>query len=66
MCISHVCNNSCRNATARLAKKSRPEVGYWVTLEGHQKNIGETEDGGDGDRRPNDEFLIYVLTYLQQ
>lgn len=65
MSIGHVCDDGCWNACARFAKESRPEVGYWVTLEGHYHNVGNAKDGGDDCHAPDCEFLICVNTYLQ-
>ena len=66
MGISHVRNNNCRHTCTRLAKKSRPEVGYWVTLEGHHQNVGDAKDGRHDYHTPDCDFLICFDAYLQQ
>jgi hypothetical protein len=66
MPISHIRNDSCWHACTWLAKKSRPEVGYWVTLEDYHKNVSDAEAGRDDYHSPDGEFLISIHAYLQE
>jgi hypothetical protein len=66
MCIHHVCNDSCWNALSRPAEKSRPEVGYWITLEDQHRDISNAKDSRDYYNDPNSAFLICFRTDLDQ
>lgn len=68
MRISHIRNNSCRNACTWPARnlKSCPEVGYWGTLEDHHKHVSDAEGGRDDYHTPDGEPLICIHTYLQE
>jgi hypothetical protein len=65
MCIHHVCNDSCWKALSRPAKKSRPEVGYWITLEDQHNDVSNAGDSRDYYNTPNSAFLICFRTYLE-
>jgi hypothetical protein len=65
MSISHVCNYSSLNACTWVAKESRPEVGYRMTLQSHDQTVGNAKDGRDDHYTPDCEFLIFIRTYLE-
>jgi len=66
MPIGHIRDNSCRHACTWLAKKSCPEVGYWVALEDYHKNVSDAKDRRDDYHAADGEFLICFHTNLQE
>lgn len=67
MGVSRVDNDIRRNTSARrFSTISRPEVGYWVALEGHQKEVINRESTEGDDHCPDNKDLKSVDAYLHE